>query len=403
MYYLLLLLLIVYPFGQLLTIPLGIPSVSLYVLDIVAVACVASLIFRFGSYKERIRQSSLVLPLGAFVFFGALGLLLNPLHLRADQLAISSLYLLRFVVYASLYFVTTWISDSHPHRQKTVLYGLFSAGTCLGVFGIVQYFLYPNLRNLYYLGWDPHLYRLFSTLFDPNFTGIVLVLTILLGVHLWVEGSHAFKKRSSQLLILAIVTTLMALILTYSRSSYLSFIVGFIVLSKRFISWRWIVGGILVFVLILYMLPRTYGEGVRLERTSTIFSRIEGYQSAFTIIRNHPLIGVGFNSYRYAQRQMGYLPADDWEDVHSGSGTDNSFLFVWATTGIGGLVSFMWMLYTLATNQTYTTHQKSLAISSIIGILVHSFFVNSFFYIWVLAWLMILYGAVHQSRSVVKR
>ena len=49
-------------------------------------------------------------------------------------------------------------------------------------------FVYPDLRNLWYLGWDPHYYRVFATLLDPNYVGILLVLTIFVWIYIWVNN-----------------------------------------------------------------------------------------------------------------------------------------------------------------------------------------------------------------------
>ncbi|MEK7079436.1 MAG: hypothetical protein AAB929_05195, partial [Patescibacteria group bacterium] len=35
----------------------------------------------------------------------------------------------------------------------------------------LQYIFYPNLRNLLYQGWDPHLYRVFGAFFEPYLAG----------------------------------------------------------------------------------------------------------------------------------------------------------------------------------------------------------------------------------------
>ena len=75
-------------------------------------------------------------------------------------------------------------------------------------------------------GWDPHIGRLLSTWFDPNFIGgflgFILSITIALGLYYWKE------KRTKLALVLGIIgfIGLIALYLTYSRSGYLTLMAG---------------------------------------------------------------------------------------------------------------------------------------------------------------------------------
>jgi len=64
-------------------------------------------------------------------------------------------------------------------------------------------------------------------------------------------------------------------------------------------------------------------------------------RTALEMIRDHPLLGVGPNNYSVAMKQYGaiYGKWGDWVyTVH------NKLLLVWAETGPGGLVAFLWFL-----------------------------------------------------------
>ena len=323
----------------------------------------------------------------AFILFSTLSLILNPLHLNASEWITSSLYLIRFVLYMWVYIAAKILIKTQPELKLPMLTSLFFAGVAISLFGLIQYFLYPNLRNLYYLGWDPHEYRLFSTLLDPNFTGIILLLTIYLGDKLY--------KRNI-IVIIGIIVCLVAFMLTYSRSSYIALFLSLPFILYNQVSWK-IIASIYFFIIVsIFLLPRPFGEGVKLERTSTLSSRVESYRQSIEIIQKYPIFGVGFNAVRYAKRAMGFLPEVNWQDDHAGSGVDNSFLFSWITSGVGGIVSlvgFFFIVLKVAYRKlTLKNTSSRMIIASTVAIIIHSQFVNSLFFPWVMGWYFLLLG-----------
>jgi O-antigen ligase len=59
------------------------------------------------------------------------------------------------------------------------------------------------------------------------------------------------------------------------------------------------------------------------------------------MINDHPIFGVGANNYVAALREYESTFTGDWlYTVH------NRYLLVWAETGIGGLVAFIWFFLT---------------------------------------------------------
>ncbi len=140
---------------------------------------------------------------------------------------------------------------------------------------------------------------------------------------------------------------------------------------------------------------------MKLERISTILSRKESYDEVISISSRYPLTGVGFNAYRYAKREMGYIP-DEAILSHSGAGADNSVLFAWATAGIGGFVSFVWFWGKLILNLFKEKSGNSFSrvvLGSSIALLISSFFINSLFYPFILIWFWIMLG-VYKTRGM---
>lgn len=310
-----------------------------------------------------------------------LSLLFSPIKMSAVERVTAFMYLMRFIAYSSVLFTVhklyTKKCISQDLFEKTFL---ISTGIVV-FFGWLEYFLYPDLRNLYYMGWDPHYKRIFSSFLDPNFLGLFMglsLVTVFLSrinwFHKWIPG------------VLFFIT----LMFTYSRGSYLAFAIAllFYFIKTHKIRFFWLI--ILVMLIIAVLLPRPSGEGVRLERLFSITERLENWKFGWKVFIDHPILGIGFNTIRYAK--ISYLyPQDNLLLSHSGAGLDNSFLLIAATSGIIGLTLFLLLLFQIYL-QTGILTQVSL-----VAIITHSFFVNSFFYPWVMVWLWILIGVTMKN------
>lgn len=393
------LLLAIFPLGQVGRVESG-GGVNLLLNDFIVFLLVV--VWGFSKViknKENLMSKPFAKQIFLFGGLAFISLSLNPLHLTFSELAVSSLYLFRWIAYALLFFIVSGFSD--PFKRK-IPYMLVGMGMVTALIGFVQYILYPNLRNLYYAGWDDHLYRLFSSFLDPNFAGGIFVLTFILAIWLLFEKtSHATSDVVRLIYFLALafafVASSVALLLTYSRGSFLSFLVGSF-------TYLWLLGRkklavllFVVFALGIFLLPKNLkSEGVELLRTASINQRIEAAQNAITIFRDNPVFGVGFNAYRYVQIKYGFLSLEQAAVSHSAAGTDNSFIFVLATTGIIGLVAYLYLWGTII--KTYWGNP--LIIASLVAICVHAFFVNSLFYPWIMEWLWILLGISKAQRSL---
>jgi O-antigen ligase len=298
----------------------------------------------------------------------------------------SSLYLVRWIVYSWLY-VLIVRGFGNPKKILTWLYIL---GTGIAIAGLLQFILYPELRNLSYLGWDPHYYRLFSTFFDPNFTGLFLVLTILLGIYLTQQGT------SKWFYILEFVNAT-ALFLTYSRSSWLA---AFVCICIWIIAKKWWKAGVVLVacVVLLLGLPTPGGATLRLLRTESIYSRVSNWQETLQLISRSPIVGHGFNTLRYVHGDQSiYTP--DVPISRAASGVDSSILFLLATTGIVGLITFLWIcirFVRVVPSDNKYRNLRLLALSTLAAIGFHSLFTNSAFYPWIMIWFWMTAGVVER-------
>lgn len=366
--------------GQVFRLPIGESGISITPTDVLAFFTVTLWLGR--RMKKGVAFGRLGLPIFVFIGIGFLSLVLNSRSLTPLEFSISFLYLVRFAFYVGLYFV---VRELNSRSKATTMHWLVISGSLAVLFGFVQYFLYPDLGNLRYAGWDEHLYRLFSTFLDPNFAGAFFVLALILLLELFFAKKD---KRFHLLLIVGGVLTVVGILLTYSRGAFLMFVVGlttFLLLRRKY---RMLLFSLALFVLGIAILPKGLSEGVNIFRTSSILARGKAAEQAITILKDNPLFGVGFNAYRYAQRRYGFFPPEEnWRTVHAGAGTDNGFLFVLATTGIVGFITYLYLWWTVLKKR------DPLVQSSVVALFVNSFFLNSLFYPTIMAWVFLLLGA----------
>jgi len=371
--------LVLFPFGQLAKLPLpflNLPEVNIYLTDIaLSFLLLFWLVWRFFINKKKYKPPFLTKPILLFSGLALLSLLVSSFRFSRPEVLISSLYLIRWIIYAGLYFI---LVDLRSEFKKVLPYYLLIVGVFVALFGLVQYLIYPNLKFLESFGWDPHFYRVTSTFLDPGFTGLILALTlILLTVLSW--------KKQNKLGWVLWPFLFVMLLLTYSRASWLAFLVGigtFFIYKKAFKSLFLI---IVLLGLSWFFIPRPEGEGGKLERTYSVNARLENYRQGLYVFKKNPLLGVGFNTYRYARRDYGLVGKEKWQTSHSTAGADSSLLLVLATTGILGFLSYLWIYF-----KTLKGFKSVIIIASVLAILVHSFFLNSLFYPWIMAWLWIL-------------
>ncbi len=316
-------------------------------------------------------SSPLVKPILAFLAVGFISLLVSGSHYGHTAMLVGFLYLVRWGVYALLFVpVATLLSSSQSGRLQRFL-GFALVAVCLA-----QYLLVPDIRPLAANNWDPHYFRVVGSLLDPGFTGILLVFVLL--------GQTGDLSPFPLFYSLSWAVAYFTLAFTYSRSSFLAFLAGFTTHAVRRKSRRYFLSALILVSLTLILLPRTSdGEGVKLERTSTIEARLIGWGHTLTIFKDHPLIGVGFDTYRYAQAAYGYLGVRDWQTSHAGAGADSSLLFVAATTGVIGLAAYLWYLLRL-----WTASRSHFAFrAGLVALFFHSWFLNSQFYPFVMVWI----------------
>lgn len=342
--------LLVWPFGQLLVFRGN--SIKIYLLDIFIGLLSLSLLITQKS-RKKIKDDLLTKPLLYFFIIAAISLSLNIHQLTEwSQKGMSILYLIRLISYSSIYYALKQIKIEN-------LKSTISASIILFIFfSLIQYLFIPNLSQLKFIGFDDHYYRLAGTLFDPNFTGLILTIFSIIALQI----NNLFIA----------IFTLVLLGLTFSRASYITYVIG-IIATKKLLNLKIILALLGIIILVIYFSPKPFGEGVNLLRTFSVTSRLNSTKIGLEMFLQKPILGWGYNTLSAVRPNP--------------ISVDNSFVFILATTGILGFAIFTKLVYVLLQN----LNQTGKLILLLVGI--HSLFNNSLFYIWIyfLFWFAIGY------------
>lgn len=358
--------------GQLIKLPLS-PNSGVTLLDAVVL-----LLSGFGLLRLKFKLKKPPLPLTAalfFIFAATLSLALTPLNLTLPQFLISFFYTVRFGTYILL----GWeiYSGAYPQIRNNIWQILIVSGLTLAVLGLLQFIFLPDLRFMIQYGWDPHFYRTASTFLDPNFLGGFLALTLIL--------LYQNPVKSKKLSILFFALIYIALLTTFSRSSYGLFLIGFLTLAflKKSATLAFLTA--ILFAVLLYSFQfqnAAVNRVTPLDRDETASLRFSTWQQGLDIFLKNPVLGIGFNAYNIALRQ--YRLGDEQFLAGKGSTTnDSSLLHILATTGLLGVFAYFLFIFGMIKSR------NPVLISGIFGLLGHSFFVNSLFYPFILIWVIL--------------
>lgn len=359
-YYLLLLSIFVWPFGQLLAFQVETIPTTIYLLDICLGLTTISLLLS-AKYRKKISADFLFKPLCIFLSIASLSLLINVHNLSWENLLVSLLYLARLFVYPSVYFAIKFT----PFKRLKI--PLLVSFTIFCILGVAQYIFLPDMRFLKQIGFDDHYYRLIGSFYDPNFTGAILA------------GAALFMVALSQWIVA--IPLIIMLAVTFSRASYLIFALGlvFILLQQKKIVYLSL---LLILAIVIVIIPKPFGEGVNLYRTFSIFSRFDSWNNGINLFLQKPVFGWGYNTLRSLRGERFQI--------------DNSYIYIAATTGILGLTSFLYLLYKSIKNINRLPEKVFF-----LSIILHSFFNNSLFYIWIffVSWVVLGFATREYKQS----
>lgn len=385
--YLLIFLILVFPIAEVGRLQFN--SVSLTLNDVFVFITVFVWFLKYKKINKI--KGELKKPIFLFALIGVISLFVNIFNFNISSFFVSFLYLARWILYSAIYFMLVDMDRKFIKKFSDLL---LIPITLILIFGYIQFNFYQNLRNLFYLGWDEHLYRFFSSFLDPNFAGAFLVISLMFLIYKITESIKNKNNLRAYFIFGLSFLNFLAIYLTYSRSALIMLFVSLIT-YLIFIKRKILVLVLLIpLVVFIFLSPKSFQtEGTNLLRIASGEARIQSAIVALDIISKHPVFGVGFNAYRYAQNKYANLTDAKWETTHSGAGTDNSFLFILATTGVVGFFAYCYFIYKiflLGKNNLKKNYFSAVLIAVFAGLLVNSLFINSLFYVYIMEWVLII-------------
>ena len=372
-------------------------GVSFLSVDIVAAAVSVVVIFK-AIVKNTIK---LQWPLVALLLY-MLALLVSFLAAGARTGGIpteAALQLLRHVALMGL-----WVVGLCTPKEKGI-WLVVAACVGLAATGFWQLHAIPDFTagGLTAEGFDPHIQRLTGLWLDPNYAAIALsfCISVVGGYTL----QHLQEKKKAAVGVLIATVLLAALVATVSRSGLLALMVAGMVLSLLQ-NKRLLVVGAAVVLLVMLLHPglkervvlgfdSAKNMVVETERLPgpTAQLRVLSWQDGLRIVKEHPLLGVGFGSYKQHQQFSS-------NDSHAATGNDSSLLFVSASSGLLGLIAFIYFWgVTVACLLRKKQGWHMGYVAGVSGLMAGSFFVNAFFFAPLMAVVYLTAGLMYSKEK----
>lgn len=368
---------LLFPFGQLLRIE-GTFFNTYVVIHPVDVVALLSLPYLFV-----VRKNIILKLLGKVVFIFALSLIFSLTIFPISELKTGALYLTRLISYFSFSLLIYHLAINKI-QKRIMLLTVFLSISLFMLFGIYQIVYYYDLRDLFYSGWDDHLYRLSSTLLDPGYSVLVLITGLIILLKSKLVESKFLK-------IVLILLFAVSIVLTFSRAGYITAVIVLFYIYKKY--YKAVLISAIIFLAVLFILPKPRSSGVELYRTFSIYSRINNYKNTFKIFTRYPVFGIGYNNI--CNYRLTVLNVDNISS-HSCSGSDSSLLLILASTGILGMATFLNAIFKIGKNLKNNVYDKFL-MTVFLAVIINSFFNNSLFYNFMMGLVAVFVGLTRKN------
>ena len=149
------------------------------------------------------------------------------------------------------------------------------------------------------------------------------------------------------------------------------------------------------FLVAIVYSPKPGGDTLSLDRYDSSVARIQNWGQTITRIRERPVFGYGFNVVPFLDKEAASaLPGQKW------CGIDSSILLLRQRRELSDSPATFWLMG----NQLALARSKDSALTMILyasmtAIAVHSLFLNSLFYPWVMVWMWVLLGTIEKSEA----
>jgi putative inorganic carbon (hco3(-)) transporter len=284
------------------------------------------------------------------VLFYILSFLLSIINSTNIWLSIFSIIFLAQMFLMSFYIINTIQSREDVSFIVNILIGCLTIQSSVIIieylsksqFSFTDGFSSGDTLSYFLAGKTTHLFRPSGTGKDSNDAGAHIAILILIITSLFV-CTHNFLKKI--LLIIVLLVSTAALILTFSRGAWLSVVAGLIIyfsaaLRHHWISIKRIISMMLLISIFLAMFSVPITVRLIQDDRGAAYSRVPLMKLSFEMIQNHPFIGVGINNFGIVFPK--YLTSElrgEWLYI-----VHNQYLLTLSETGIIGMAFFILIL-----------------------------------------------------------
>jgi putative inorganic carbon (hco3(-)) transporter len=187
---------------------------------------------------------------------------------------------------------------------------------------------------------DNGLVRVQGTVPHPNGFSLYIVPLILLNISLAVG-----IKTGRALRLVSISCGLFSLLFSFSRGGWVGLTIGLIVYCYYAFQNDWLKPRHIVITLIILLLfsPVIFMRNFSNDNNAAM-SRLPLITLAYNMIRSHPLIGIGANTF---SSEIRHYITPELEGLYMDQ-VHNMYILIFAEVGILGLAAFLWLLIAIA-------------------------------------------------------
>lgn len=256
-------------------------------------------------------------------------------------------------IFRLLQYIFVFFIIAEELKDKKQLYGIVLA-VCFGVILTVFNEAWQLITGRDFIrGYAPiinyGLIRATASFKDANILGIYLsaLAPLILGLTF-----YYFQGKQKIMFVFASILSLVGVALTYSRPTLLAVYVALFFFGLMEKNKKLIISLIILILAFPFLLPKSiknFAQEVNYNplRFMCNDDRIAIYRNSFNMIKAHPIIGLGANTYM--KNYKNYKESPEYRTITTANFVyaHNNFLHLAAEIGLIGLGIFIWLLYKL--------------------------------------------------------
>ena len=186
---------------------------------------------------------------------------------------------------------------------------------------LLEYVRINNINSSFVLDYIQQK-RVFFPFVTPGILGGYLIMMLMLVLT---------DKKYTKFIFLILIALLLTKSLGALLSLFLGLIVYFCLQNTPKKNKPIFILGLSVLALVLVFILRQQNTKMHTQPVFSLFTRMSYWQGAWSIIKAHPIAGVGLGNFNFATSRYAH----------------NSYLQIWAEAGVLGIIGFLVMIFTI--------------------------------------------------------